>query len=457
MENVLGEDIPIGIYRTNDKIQNFKIRVKVRKSTNACFAEKDSLGFGDSNEAELVNLMQASTISVERVLGWQEKSEKTGSREVNSDTKDSLRISIFSYTDDDLVSSRWKTKASCTYPASYSSPLESRKSEGKHQSKTFVPNTESWQKPLFSNVRHIVREKSGVGGGSPLPANQSMVIMAALFFDDSSTSEEIELCYLKVDDHGTLTVIPDFTKRKSFTFVNSRSETFEYELENASNVLKSSICHQEKILMKKIEMYKRKLKDEVIGTEFIKIDPGTMSFSLNCEIVSAENFSAADIFVHYLVSIPKDWKSESILEGITETCRSKLKNDVKISYYGYTFSVDVSTDIENYKDEPFKIVFETTSVDYWGNFRNEGYGYFEMSLNSKTQVHKAYTWKLEPRTLEHRLQNFFIGGMPHLEDLSYIINPKEIKDSQLSKYGVKTLTSGSVTFKTSILLQKTES
>lgn len=49
----------------------------MRKNTNACFSEKDSLVFGESNEAELVNLMKASTVSAEKVLLWQEKVEKT--------------------------------------------------------------------------------------------------------------------------------------------------------------------------------------------------------------------------------------------------------------------------------------------------------------------------------------------------------------------------------------------
>ncbi|GIY35386.1 meckel syndrome type 1 [Caerostris extrusa] len=55
MENALEEDLPIGVYRTEDKIKNLKISVKLRKIANACFTEKDSLAFGDSNELELVN------------------------------------------------------------------------------------------------------------------------------------------------------------------------------------------------------------------------------------------------------------------------------------------------------------------------------------------------------------------------------------------------------------------
>ncbi|GFQ92704.1 hypothetical protein TNCT_10741 [Trichonephila clavata] len=72
--------------------------------------------------------------------------------------------------------------------------------------------------------------------------------------------------------------------------------------------------------------------------------------------------------------------------------------------------------------------------------------YFHVSEN-------IYTWKIEPTTLKDKLQNFFIGGMPYLDDLSYIIDPKETKDSQLSKYGVQTTSSGIVTFKSFIIRQ----
>ncbi|KAF8766493.1 hypothetical protein HNY73_019550 [Argiope bruennichi] len=72
MENALREDVPVGVYRTEDKITNLKIKVKVRKIA-IMFLEKDSLAFGDSNELELVNLMKSSTISAERVFRWQER------------------------------------------------------------------------------------------------------------------------------------------------------------------------------------------------------------------------------------------------------------------------------------------------------------------------------------------------------------------------------------------------
>ncbi|GFQ77904.1 hypothetical protein TNCT_87481, partial [Trichonephila clavata] len=49
-----------------------------------------------------------------------------------------------------------------------------------------------------------------------------MVIMAALFFEDGANVEEMDLCFLQVDDHGALTVIPDFLK-KILYFYNSRS------------------------------------------------------------------------------------------------------------------------------------------------------------------------------------------------------------------------------------------
>ncbi|GIY35385.1 meckel syndrome type 1 [Caerostris extrusa] len=276
--------------------------------------------------------------------------------------------------------------------------------------------------------------------------------MAALFFEDSSSIEEIDLCFLQVDDHGTLTVIPDFTKRKSYFFINSRSETFEYEIENASNILKGSAIQRERNLMKKIELYKKKLK--VTEDDFIKIPPEMLLCIANFEIVSAKNFSSSDIFIHYLIVIPKGCSSENTLEGVTETCTCKTLNGSTVAYYGYTFSLEVLVNILEFTGESLKIIFEVTSIDYWGNFRNEGYGYGDLMLTPGMTVHDIYTWKIEPTTIKNKLQNFFIGGVPHLNDLFYIIDPKETKDSQLSKYGVQTTTSGIITFKSFIIQQR---
>ncbi|GFR25728.1 hypothetical protein TNCT_657611 [Trichonephila clavata] len=455
MENALCEDLPVGVYRTDDKISNLKIKIKVRKIANACFTEKDSLAFGDSNELELVNLMKATTISAERIFNWQEKVEKTDASEVESGTsskKDSVTICLFSYNDADILSSQLKNIKSHTYPESKVNHLENQISKLKPRTKLHFKDLETWQKPLFSSIKRIVKEKTNVKE-TPVPIGQSMVIMAALFFEDGANVEEMDLCFLQVDDHGALTVIPDFTKRKSYIFINSRSETFEYEIENVSKVLNSSAIQREKHLMKKIALYKRKLKENLIGEEFTELQPGALSFTINCEIVSAKSFLSPDIFVHYLVMLPKGCTSEDVLEGVTETCRCKTKNEISVAYYGYTFSLELSSNVTEFTDESLKVIFEVTSVDYWGNFRNEGYGYADLVLTPGVAVQDIYTWKIEPTTLKDKLQNFFIGGMPHLDDLSYIIDPKETKDSQLSKYGVQTSSSGIVTFKSFIIRQ----
>ncbi|GFQ77905.1 hypothetical protein TNCT_87491 [Trichonephila clavata] len=164
MENALCEDLPVGVYRTDDKISNLKIKIKVRKIANACFTEKDSLAFGDSNELELVNLMKATTISAERIFNWQEKVEKTdASEEVESGTsskKDSVTICLFSYNDADILSSQLKNIKSHTYPESKVNHLENQISKLKPRTKLHFKDLETWQKPLFSSIKRIVKEKN---------------------------------------------------------------------------------------------------------------------------------------------------------------------------------------------------------------------------------------------------------------------------------------------------------
>ncbi|XP_035219479.1 Meckel syndrome type 1 protein-like isoform X2 [Stegodyphus dumicola] len=459
MENALGEDLPIGEYRTHNKIKNLKIRVQVRKIKNACFTSRQT-DVRDPNELELVNLMKASSKTFEHTFCWQEKVEKVNGEnsqnldEGNKSQKDAVNVCLFSYTDADILSCKFKSERCKTYPTSQLSPLEKKIITLRPKTRLGFSNI-TWQKPIFSHVREIVRNKSS-SQNVALPIGQSMVIMAALFFEDNLLSEEIELCFLQVDDHGMLTVIPDFNKSKPFTFINSRSETFEYEIENISNCLSGADVLHERNFMRKIELHKRKNIENSVGTEFSQPQLQCVSFFINCEFVSAQNFQFSNIFVHYLLVLPKGWNSLNNLEGVTQTCRCKSKDQETITYFGHIFNLDIGAEVTNAESRTvlLKIIMEVTSVDYWGNFRNEGYGFGNIMLIPGIHQESIHTWKLEPSTLKNRLQNYFIGGTPCLEDLTYIIDPHDTEESQVSKYGVKTITSGKIDFRASVIQQK---
>ncbi|XP_071033258.1 tectonic-like complex member MKS1 isoform X1 [Parasteatoda tepidariorum] len=465
MENALNEDLPVGIYHTKDKIKNLKFRVKVRKIANACFSEKDSFVFGNPNELELVNMMKAPSAKSEQEFCWQEKIERnkegnlTDNTARNNSKSENLIISLFSYVDADILSPEWKGIPH-TVPASSLSYIEKQMLQLKPKTRLQTHEMKTWQKPLFSGAKKLVKEKSNKKDET-FPVGQSMIIMAALYFEDSSSIEEIQLCSLQFDDHGTLIMVPDFTKQKSYVFLNSRSETFEYEIENASPELSNSAIEREKYLKQKIAEYKKKVKDVNFGPEFKPDAPNETLLSLNCEIVSAKNFPFSNLYIHYTVLMPNGWNSDSSMEGVTETCECKTKSKVSfcpeenIAYFGYLFSLDftASTDESDLVDKSVKIIFEITSVDFWGNFRNIGYGFADLLLVPGSEVINVYTWRIEPTDLKSKLQYFFIGGMPTLTDLSYVIKPQDAKDAQLSKYGFRTITSGSVELKYSIIRQ----
>ncbi|GFQ93416.1 hypothetical protein TNCT_410831 [Trichonephila clavata] len=166
-------------------------------------------------------------------MKWDKNKDKDASEEVGigtSNKKDPVTICLFSYNDADILSSQLKAKTI-----------------------------------IFKHQR-IVKEKTNLKG-TPVLIGLIYGYYGCCCELVAANVEEIDLCFLQVDDHGTLTVIPDFTKRKSYIFMNSRS-------------------------------------------------------------VSAKSFLSSDIFVHYLVMLPKGCTS-NVLEGVTETCSCKTKNEVK--------------------------------------------------------------------------------------------------------------------------------
>ncbi|XP_054723850.1 tectonic-like complex member MKS1, partial [Uloborus diversus] len=382
------------------------------------------------------------------------KIEKSERNDLEENSKESVTISIFTYTDSDVLSQSLINERSIAHPTSSSlSHLERKLLKRKPKSRMNFHDFVTWQKPLFSYGKEIIKKQDS-SNTIFLPVGQTLLVMAALFYEDGSSSEEIELCCLRYNDYGTLIVCPDFCKSKAFSFLNSRSEAFEYEFENVSHVLKESENLQEKGFFRKVELQKQKVITDAVGEIFFLPPEDNILFTINCEIVSASYFLLQNIFVHYQIILPEGCCSESPLEGTTETCRSKQIEQANVAYFGYSFSVDVVT------KAPFlnrlsslKVLVEATSVDYWGNFRNEGYGYGDIVLEPGQLKMEILTWKLEPTTLKSKLHNFFIGGVPSLEDISYVISPRETKDAQLSKYGVHTVSSGKVTFTASIIKQ----
>lgn len=132
------------------------------------------------------------------------------------------------------------------------------------------------------------------------------------------------------------------------------------------------------------------------------------------------------------------------------------------------------------------LLVEVLSLDSWQRFRTEGYG--SLSLPSAPGVYNqtVHCWRPVGQSCASELRRFFIGGSPELEDVTYVAKPStfdvncffyhwshcipkktsivfvsnEVNISVslpqgrlLSKFGFKTVSTGSVTLRLNVIQQ----
>lgn len=139
----------------------------------------------------------------------------------------------------------------------------------------------------------------------------------------SDPFKEVCLCTISINEHGLLSVSPDFLKNdKIFYTFEIGKETYEYTVENASLPLSKEVEEKEILLFK--EFYKRLFPTlnfrqhdskilETIPAGMIGIpDPFTLRTIINGEIVSAKNFETTTcMYLHYEIHLPQCWRVES--------------------------------------------------------------------------------------------------------------------------------------------------
>ncbi|NWH66761.1 MKS1 protein, partial [Geococcyx californianus] len=127
-----------------------------------------------------------------------------------------------------------------------------------------------------------------------------------------------------------------------------------------------------------------------------------------------------------------------------------------MAYYCYLFTLDLLfTQGDELKDSLPQwpvLYFEVVSLDFWQRYRVEGYGSLVLPTSPGDHTLTIPTWR-PVLGIVAEMRRFFIGGSPELEDLTYIRIPSSFKGERLSRFGFRTKTTGSVTFRFGCLLQ----
>ncbi|XP_036613949.1 Meckel syndrome type 1 protein isoform X2 [Trichosurus vulpecula] len=292
---------------------------------------------------------------------------------------------------------------------------------------------------------------------------QTMYIMADLGSYGKLGQSDCEqvLCTLKVDSNGVITVKPDFTDNKApyrIVMEGEKQELWKYTINNVSSPAQREEEEREQRVFKDLYGRHKEYLSSLVGSDFEMTVPGSLRLFVNGEVVSAQGYEYDSLYVHFFVELPDHWSSPSFqqLSGVTQTCVTKSVGTDEVAYFSYPFTFEASFFYDNqyfgFPQWPV-LYLEVISLDFWQRYRVEGYGSIILPLAPGSHTMTVSTWRpVESGTLAE-LRRFFIGGSLELEDLSYVRIPGNFKGNRLSRFGFRTETTGSVTFRFHCLQQ----
>ncbi|XP_049627700.1 tectonic-like complex member MKS1 [Suncus etruscus] len=482
------------IYRSRDPVRNLRIRVHLQRVTSSGFLRYQPAAHSGKNIIDLATLWPQSTASGHRpneeeeeevVIGWQEK--------------------LFSQFEVDL----YQNEGACQSPLDHQYRQEILKLEdsGGRKNKRIFTYTDSdrytsleehcqkmttaaQEVPSFlvermANVRRRRQDRRGMEGGllksriitwqpseefvrsnhvlnTPL---QTMYIMADLGPPGKLGYKKHEhvLCTLKVDNSGVITVRPDFTGLRGPYRIETegdKQEMWKYTVHNVSALAQKEEEEREQRVFKDLYGRHREYLNSLVGTDFEMPVPGALRLFVNGEVVSAQGYEYDNLYVHFFVELPtSNWSSPEVhqLSGITQTCVTKSVGMDKVAFFSYPFSLEaffLQQDRTTDAALEWPVLYcEVLSLDFWQRYRVEGYGALMLPTSPGSHMLTVPMWRpVEPGTVAE-LRRFFLGGSVELEDLSYVHIPGTFKGERLSRFGLRTETTGSVTFRLHCLQQ----
>ncbi|KAM4701758.1 tectonic-like complex member MKS1 [Discoglossus pictus] len=286
---------------------------------------------------------------------------------------------------------------------------------------------------------------------------QTMYIMGDLGPAGNLGCKENEhvLCTIRVDSNGVITLKPDVTNTKGpyrLEVEGQKRELWKYMLQHVSESVQKEEQEREQHIYNDLYNRHKEYLNSLVGSDFEMPPTGSLRLFVNGEIVSAQDYDYDKLYVHFFLELPKHWSSPGFqeLSGVTQSCKSKTIGRESVGYFSYPFSFEVFLAEEAESEELPQwpvLYFEVLSLDFWQRYRVEGYGSVVLPQTPGMHILTAQTWRPVELGTVSELRRFFIGGSPELEDLTYIRIPGTFQGERLSRFGFRTETTGSVTFR----------
>uniref|UniRef100_A0A8C6V8M9 MKS transition zone complex subunit 1 n=1 Tax=Naja naja TaxID=35670 RepID=A0A8C6V8M9_NAJNA len=277
---------------------------------------------------------------------------------------------------------------------------------------------------------------------------QTMYIMGDLGPQGKLGCKEYEyvLCMIRVDGNGVITVKPDFTGTKGpyrIELEGEKREMWKFTLENASATVEEKEEAREQRVFKDLYSRHKEYLSGLVGSDFEMAQRIRLYYSVSFSfLVSAQGYEYNNLYIHFFLELPSCWSCppSQLLSGMTQTCTSKVHGKVCLRWFicegGGLFAES-----------------QCFSLDFWHRYRVEGYGFVVLPATPGVHTLSVSTWRPVELGTISELRRFFIGGSPELEDITYTKVPSTFTGDRLSRFGFRSETTGSVTFRLNCLQQ----
>ncbi|XP_025833633.1 Meckel syndrome type 1 protein isoform X2 [Agrilus planipennis] len=279
------------------------------------------------------------------------------------------------------------------------------------------------------------------------------------YIDDIWIKNEFILCTIKYDRNNQILVInPDFSEADPYLleFEDDKQYAFVYRVEDVSENIKTSPSTTEEEICEKMIQYRHLIRKRKIGTDFELPPLNKMRVFIFLEILAAKDFEYNDIYVEYLIDLPKRWScsDNKLLTGRTQSCHSYLKDN--LSFFGSPFEIILEYNLVDFDAilEAPCIYFEVVSKDGWNRYRTEGLAYLVLPVSQPG----IYSCKLNCLRMKgagplSELRRFFIGDYRGNANIEWINIPKDYEDTILNKFGSYTVGTGQLDVRFNIINQ----
>ncbi|UJR22762.1 hypothetical protein I4U23_025794 [Adineta vaga] len=395
MSNLDDNDVNHAIYRSNDPIQNFKIRVKLERLTsNALLPSLPRLKIQEDlsrlldKDGQKIEKIKPTTTNIalaldtrnisdyeEVVIHWQQKlfsrfefeiygrgfgPSATALEKKYFDQIQKMKAQgkqpgrIYTYIEDDPYCMErdfeyFMTNSPNEQPSELALGIDSIRKHRTVQSRLRISNNQYLPKTDLIKENPTVNDlRINHYGSSP---RQTMYIMADL--NDPTTTATAQLlllprrpnahvlCRIHVYSNDTILITPDFNVDKMAYMIETgtlNNEVYQYYLEHASMSISMPDWVKERKLFNEICLRQQTHLAQMVGNKFDTPPPAVLKLNIIGEIVSAKNFEYDNIYVYYLLDLAENWYVESsmILSGYTHTGSMTMSSKYVREIINYT-------------------------------------------------------------------------------------------------------------------------